>query len=122
MPLLRLLDSARIITDRHRYEYPLSYVMNEGLAPLAHFRCLLCLTLTDSAVNRSKVGKWTMLVDQLFGIRDFAPVECQTAFLITEVLFLTMLQVIIPYFLGSIAALRLVAYIQSQTFSVVRVA
>ncbi|CAM9524584.1 unnamed protein product, partial [Laminaria digitata] len=41
----------------------------------------------------TKVGKWTMLVDQLFSIRDFAPKECQLAFLITEVLFLTMLQV-----------------------------
>lgn len=38
-----------------------------------------------------------MLVDQLFSIRDFAPEECQLAFLITEVLFLTMLQVSTPY-------------------------
>ena len=37
-----------------------------------------------------------MLVDQLFSIRDFAPVECQPAFLITEVLFLAMLQVNTP--------------------------
>lgn len=46
----------------------------------------------------TQVGKWTMLVDQLFSIRDFAPAECQPAFLITEVLFLTMLQVNTPYY------------------------
>lgn len=40
-----------------------------------------------------KVGKWTMLVDQLFTIRDVAPSGCQPAYLITEVLFLAMLQV-----------------------------
>lgn len=42
---------------------------------------------------RKKVGKWTMLVDQLFTIRDVAPSGCQPAYLITEVLFLAMLQV-----------------------------
>ncbi|CAM9491150.1 unnamed protein product, partial [Hapterophycus canaliculatus] len=41
----------------------------------------------------TKVGKWTMLVDQLFSIRDVAPSGCQPAYLITEVLFLVMLQV-----------------------------
>ena len=40
-----------------------------------------------------QVGKWTMLVDQLFSIRDVAPSGCQPAYLITEVLFLAMLQV-----------------------------
>lgn len=34
-----------------------------------------------------------MLVDQLFTIRDVAPSGCQPAYLITEVLFLAMLQV-----------------------------
>lgn len=37
-----------------------------------------------------------MLVDQLFSIREVAPVECQPAYLITEVLFLVMLQVGAP--------------------------
>lgn len=40
-----------------------------------------------------KVGKWAMLVDQLFSIRDVAPDGFQPAYLITEVLFLVMLQV-----------------------------
>lgn len=35
-----------------------------------------------------------MLVDQLTSIRDVAPSGCQPAYLITEVLFLAMLQVI----------------------------
>lgn len=34
-----------------------------------------------------------MLVDQLFNIGEVAPKGCQTAYLITEVLFLAMLQV-----------------------------
>jgi len=37
-----------------------------------------------------------MLVEQLFSIRDVAPSECQLAYLITEVLFLAMLQVSSP--------------------------
>lgn len=37
-----------------------------------------------------------MLVDQLFSIRDVAPSGCQPAYLITEVLFLAMLQVSFP--------------------------
>ncbi|CAM9489980.1 unnamed protein product [Scytosiphon promiscuus] len=41
----------------------------------------------------TKVGKWTMLVNQLFSIRDVAPSGCQPAYLITEVMFLVMLQV-----------------------------
>eukprot|EP00752_Nemacystus_decipiens_P006113 g5514.t1 len=41
----------------------------------------------------TKVGKWTMLVDQLFTIRDVAPSVFQPAYLITSVLFLAMLQV-----------------------------
>lgn len=40
-----------------------------------------------------QVGKWAMLVDQLVSIRDSAPSGCQVAYLITEVLFLAMLQV-----------------------------
>ncbi|CBN78893.1 conserved unknown protein [Ectocarpus siliculosus] len=40
----------------------------------------------------TKVGKWAMLVDQLVSIRDSAPSGCQVAYLITEVLFLAMLQ------------------------------
>lgn len=39
-----------------------------------------------------------MLVDQLFSIRDVAPNGCQPAYLITEVLFLVMLQVSTPLF------------------------
>lgn len=41
-----------------------------------------------------------MLVDQLFSIRDVAPSGCQPAYLIIEVLFLAMLQVITPLFAG----------------------
>ncbi|CAM9745877.1 unnamed protein product, partial [Ectocarpus sp. 13 AM-2016] len=40
----------------------------------------------------TKVGKWAMLVDQLVSVRDSAPSGCQVAYLITEVLFLAMLQ------------------------------
>ena len=85
----------------------LNCISSEGLTCRAHFHCLPCPTdptLIELAANRSKVGKWTMLVDQLFSIRDFAPVECQPAYLITEVLFLTMLQVSTPHSLGSLAS------------------
>lgn len=62
-----------------------------------HATITFCPALIELAVNRLQVGKWTMLVDQLFSIRDFAPDGCQPAYLITEVLFLTMLQVSTPY-------------------------
>lgn len=44
-------------------------------------------------LDGSKVGKWSMLVDQLFSVGEVAPEDCQPAYLVTGVLFLAMLQV-----------------------------
>lgn len=44
-------------------------------------------------LDGSKVGKWSMLVDQLFSIGEVAPKEIQPAYLITSVVFLAMIQV-----------------------------
>lgn len=52
-----------------------------------------------------------MLVDQLFSIRDVAPSGCQPAYLITEVLFLVMLQVRIFSFPRRLIALASIPFV-----------
>lgn len=70
---------------------------------------------------RPKVGRWTMLVDQLLSLHQVAPAGCQVVYLVTEVLFLAMLQVPRPVLSGEccgvVRLLRLIYGMKCLLFS-----